>query len=256
MSGGPFPRILEQPMARSGRDLAPARVVERVPAAPVSPLPTTARPWRRWLPLAAAGGVVAAVLLVSGTPVVDLLKYVAYGALAVMLPGTLVYRALRRAPHTLVEDLAMGTAVGLALELAGWAVFSALDLRAVMWLWPLLVLVPFAAVPVLRRHWWVRGYTPVPAGFAWTLAGTVVFSTGYLWQAFFVHNPILPARESTRQWVDLAYLLSLAGEAKPRLPPDVPQVAGEPLGYHWFAFVHMAMTSLIGHLHLRWWRCG
>src|SRR3954451_15817583 len=214
-------------MARTGPDPAAASVLEpRVPVATDPPVPGAARPRGRWLPLALAAGFVTAVLLVTDTPVVDLLKYVGYAVLAVMLPGTLVYRALRRVPHTLIEDLAMGTAVGLALELAGWALFSLLDLRPVVWAWPLLVLVPFAAVPALRRHWWVRGYTPVPAGFAWTLAGTVVFSTGYLWQVFFAQNPILPARQTSQQWVDLAYLLSVAGEAKHHFPPDVPQVPG------------------------------
>jgi hypothetical protein len=30
----------------------------------------------------------------------------------------------------------------------------------------------------------------------------------------------------------------------------VPQVAGEPLDYHWFGYAHMAMTSLVGHIDL------
>jgi len=41
-------------------------------------------------------------------------------AIGVVVPGTLVYRALRGPVHTLVEDIAMGAAVGLVLELAAW----------------------------------------------------------------------------------------------------------------------------------------
>ena len=67
---------------------------------------------------------------------------------------------------------------------------------------------------------------------------------------FINRNPILPTSENTRQYLDLAYQLSLAGDAKNHIPLDVPQVAGEPLDYHWFGYAHMAMTSLVGHIDL------
>ena len=212
---------------------------------------TPVRPvlWR-WLPAAAGLGYVLWTLLAADTAPADLVRYAGYAVLAVLLPGTLLWRALRRAPHTLVEDLSMGAAVGLVLEIAGWAVFSALDLRGWLWLWPLAVLLPFAVVPGLRRHWWVRGYRPVPIGWSWTVAGVVGFFTWYLAGVFLERNPVLPTSEGTRQYIDLAYQLSVAGEAKYHLPLGVPQVAGEPLYYHWFAYTHLASTSLIGGIDL------
>ena len=167
-----------------------------------------------------------------------------------MLPGTLVYRALRRTPHTLVEDLVMGIAVGLVLELPAWAVASLLDVRGLLWLWPLLVVLPFLLAPRLRRHWRVRGYTPAPLGWSWTVGGAVAFFTTYLSSVFLQRNPILPTDEGTLQYLDLAYQLSLAGEAKHHFPLHVPQVADEPLYYHWFGYVHMAATSMIGDIDL------
>ncbi len=204
----------------------------------------------RWAPLGFGLAFAAFILLRAGTSPIDLLRYTAYACLAVLLPGTLVYRALRRRPHTLVEDLAMGAAVGLALEIAAWAVFSLLDLRGLIWAWPALVVVPFAALPRLRRHWLVRGYTEVPVGWSWAVAGVVCFFTAYLAAVFLDRNPILPTSEGTRQYLDLAYQLSLAGEAKHHVPLDLPQVAGEPLYYHWFGYGHMAMSSLVGHIDL------
>jgi hypothetical protein len=204
----------------------------------------------RWGPFAFAVVFAVALLVRAGTAPVDVLRYAGYAGLAVVLPGTLVYRALRRTPHTLVEDLAMGAAVGLTLEIAAWAVFSSLNLRGVVWLWPLLVYVPFASVPALRRHWWVRGYRPVPLAWSWSLASVVSFWMAYLAIVFLDRNPILPMSEGTQQYLDLAYQLSLAGEAKHHIPPDLPQVAGEPLYYHWFAYVHMAMTSMVGSIDL------
>src|SRR4051794_22880390 len=98
---------------------------------PDRPAPARARPTtvRRWLPFAVALCASAGILVAAGTPVVDLVRYAAYATLAVALPGTLVYRSLRRTPHTLVEDVALGLAVGLGLEVGAWALFSWLDLR-------------------------------------------------------------------------------------------------------------------------------
>ena len=206
---------------------------------------------RRWLPLAVGVGYVAVVLMAAGTSPLDLVRYAGYVCLAVLLPGTLVYRALRRRPHTLVEDVAMGAAVGLVLELPAWALFAVLDIGGWLWSWPLAVVAVFAAVPGLRRHWLVRDYPAhAPVGWSWTLAGAVAFFTTYLSSVFLQRNPILPTDEGTRQYVDLAYQLSLAGEAKHQFPLHVPQVAAERLDYHWFGYAHMAATSLIGRIDL------
>ena len=186
-----------------------------------------------------------------GTAPVDLVRYGAYVVLALMLPGTLVYRALRRTPHTLVEDLAMGIAVGLVLELPAWAVASPCSTYAACcgsgrcWSCCRSLL-----APRLRRHWRVRGYTPAPLGWSWTVGGAVAFFTTYLSSVFLQRNPILPTDEGTLQYLDLAYQLSLAGEAKHHFPLHVPQVADEPLYYHWFGYVHMAATSMIGEIDL------
>jgi hypothetical protein len=229
---------------------APSTVDRSAGGRPGPPAPPRAPALQRWLPLLAALGYVAAVLLAADTPPADLLRYAAYVSLALILPGTLVYRSLRRTPHTLVEDVAMGAAVGLVLELPAWALASALDVRGWLWAWPLLVVVPFLAVPRLRRHWLVRGYPAVPLGWSWTVAGAVAFFTTYLSSTFLERNPILPTDEGTRQYLDLAYQLSLAGEAKGHFPLHVPQVADEPLYYHWFGYAHMAATSLVGGIDL------
>jgi hypothetical protein len=204
----------------------------------------------RWAPLGVAVAFMAIILLRAGTSPLDLMRYAAYVVGAVLLPGTLLYRALRRRPHTLVEDLAMGAAVGLVLEIGAWALFSTLDLRGLVWAWPALIVVVFAAVPGLRRHWHVKGYETAPLGWSWAIAGVVMGFTAYLAAVFIDRNPIVPTSEATRQYLDLSYQLSLAGEAKHAFPPGLPQVAGEPLYYHWFGHGHMAMTSLVARIDL------
>ncbi|WP_320066776.1 hypothetical protein [Micromonospora sp. RTGN7] len=204
----------------------------------------------RYAPAIAGYALVATVLLATGTPLPELARWTGYVLLAVLLPGTLVFRVLRRRPHTLVEDLAFGAAVGLVLELAGWAVFTAAGAPHLLWLWPLAVLAPFAAVPRLRRHWRASGYAPVPTGWAWSLAGVVAGFTLYLYESFLRVNPVLPTDEGQAQYIDLAFQLSIAGAATHQVPLDVPQVAGEPLHYHWFGFAHFAAASLVSGVDL------
>lgn len=209
-----------------------------------------AAPALRFAPAAAAFLLVAGTLLATGTPALDIARYTAYALLAVVLPGTLVYRALRRRPHTLVEDLAIGAAVGLVLELAAWALFVAAGLEHWLWLWPTAVVVPFVAVPALRTHWRPTGYTRVPTGWAWSVAAVVAGFTTYLAESFLLRNPILPVDEQQAQYIDLAFQLSIAGAATHQVPLDVPQVAGEPLHYHWFGFAHMGAASLVSGVDL------
>ncbi len=188
--------------------------------------------------------VVAAILLASGVPAIDLLRYAGYALWGVLLPGTLVYRALRGTRHSLLDDLVWGAALGLALEVAAYVTFSATGLRGLLWCWPVLVVAPFLAVGRLRRHWRPTGGAPVPLAWAWAVAAGTVWLAVYIAAVFVSLEPIDPKADHY-YFVDLNYLLSLAGEAKHHFPPHAPQVAGEPLLYHWFSAAHMASASLV-----------
>ncbi|MFF3090551.1 hypothetical protein ACFVRB_36745 [Streptomyces nojiriensis] len=219
-----------------------------------SPSRTTDRPgphavWR-FLPAAAAYLLLVSLLLASDTTVSDVARYTFYVLWGVMLPGTLVFRALRRRPHSLVEDLAFGTVLGLVLELAAWAALVGTGAQAFALAWPLAVVIPFTAVPKLRRHWRPRGYTRPSLGWSWSVSGTVMLSSVYFHQVFLSLYPVLPDKEDSRLFNDMPYLLSLAANAKHNVPLTFPQAAGEPLHYHWFTFAHMAMTDMVGHIDL------
>ncbi len=73
-----------------------ALAAERADGAPAEPRPERAGGTpglvRRWAPFAAAALACAVLLLITGTSVLDLLRYAAYVVLAVALPGTLVYQ--------------------------------------------------------------------------------------------------------------------------------------------------------------------
>jgi len=196
--------------------------------------------------------VLAATLVVLGaygTPVLDLLRYSAYALGYVLLPGTLVYRAVRGRARSLPEDLALGTAVGLVLELGAWAVLGALDLRVLLPGWPLPLLALFLGVPRLRRCWGPTGADPVPAGWAWSVAGVALVALAAVAGDYFRWTPVTPG-DGTAYYLDLVYHLSLAAEAREHLPLEVPQVAGEPLHYHWFTNAHLATAGSISGVEL------
>jgi hypothetical protein len=200
----------------------------------------------RWLPAAAAFVSIVAMLLDTHTPVIDIGRYAIYIGWGLTLPGTLLYRSLRRTPHTLVEDLAMGTTIGLVLEIGAWAAFSSVGGQGLLWLWPALVVVPFLAVPALRRHWRVTGYRPAPPGWSWAVAGVAVFFVGYVYVSYMRQTEPVPTGGAGAWYhIDLMYMLSMVGEAKHHFPVYNPQVASEPLNYHWFSYAHMASASLI-----------
>src|SRR5690349_3552788 len=146
-------------------DALPATAVDADGAAVVSRAPDPATlPSRvaRWLPAAGAFCAIVGMLVNTHTPVLDIARYLAYVAWGLVLPATL----------------------GLVLEIGAWAAFSTVGGQRLLWLWPVLVVVPFLAVPGLRRHWRVSGYRPTPVGWSYAVAGMVVFLVGYVYVSY------------------------------------------------------------------------
>ncbi len=199
-----------------------------------------------------APGVVVVVVVVAGllaihTPVWDLVRYALYLVLTVLLPGTLVHRALRGRSPMMLVDLALGAATGVALGLAAWAAFMLVGIQQVLWLWPLAVLVPFAAVPGLRRHWRLGGYTERSRVTSWLLSVALLCYS--VPQLFAMRGQPLPPHANL-YYIDVYWHLSNAAELTRRLPPEVPSVAGRTLRYHWFSNADMAHASLISGVDL------
>ncbi|WP_117213684.1 hypothetical protein [Allorhizocola rhizosphaerae] len=198
----------------------------------------------RLLPAAAAVVATFAVLIATDTSPRSVAFYAFYWAWCVVLPGTLVYRAVRAKPHSLVDDLAMGAALGLVLEMAVFAALAALDLRGLLILWPVPVVALTVGIGPLRRRVLARGGTRAPLSWSWTVAGIYLFLLGYLALEFFVPVTLTPAVNQLYH-IDLLYLLGIVTEAKHHFPLQMSQVAGEPLLYHWFSYAHMAVGSLV-----------
>jgi len=210
-------------------------------AAPPPPAPRPSRllsavPWL--IPAVVTG----AMLHATGTPAADIARYAAYFVLAVLLPGTLVHRALRGSRGNLPEDLGLGGATGLLLLLVGWALAAATGLQVLLPGWPLLIILVFLAVPRLRRHWRIADPQPLPALWSWAVAVAIalgVLSLGTTWRT----TPLPPANASWYQ--DLGYHLALVRELMRSMPFQVPQLAGDTLRYHFLSDADMATAAMI-----------
>jgi hypothetical protein len=193
------------------------------------------------LPWLAVLGVATVVLLQVDTPALDIVRYGAYWCFGVTLPGLLVVRATVGSRGNWPEDVALGAATGLGLELLCFMLWSVLGLQQQLWLWPLVVMVAFAAVPRLRRHWRLSSAQPLPHLWSWGVASAIAVSIVVIRDALVA--PMPPAGGVYYQ--DVSWHLSIVHELTRAFPPQVPQVAGEILRYHWFSHIHLAAAHLV-----------
>ncbi|EWS99927.1 hypothetical protein N865_19805 [Intrasporangium oryzae NRRL B-24470] len=189
--------------------------------------------------------VLAAVLCVEyDTPDLDVVRYLLAFVVSVVVPGTLVHRWLRGRQDLLVSDLSLGAATGLALQLLGWFVFTMLGISSWMWLWTVVLLVPFAAVPSLRRHATLSRYPKqVPLGVGWAMSA---LASALVWRVAHSWFEVAPLPLKSLMWYpDDYWHLASAAELQRSVLPRVPQVADLSFAYHWFANAHMGVMSTL-----------
>lgn len=194
--------------------------------------PARLLPWL--LPLAAAVGG----LLAIDVPLRDISRYAAYLGACVILPGVLLLRAAWRSTGNWGEDVGLGAAVGMAYQLLGWAVLTAVGLQSWLLAWPLLLLAAFAVIPRLRPYWRITRPEPLPVAWSWGMA--ICTTLLVLYVSFAVLADHKPPPVGTSYYQDLLFHLSMVHELVRSVPPQLPQVAGERLEYHWFANADMA----------------
>lgn len=185
-------------------------------------------------------------LLVLGVPLAAMLTYSAYFGSCVVLPGVLLLRVAWRSTGNWGEDVGVGAAVGMAHQLLGWVIFTALGLQSWLVIWPLLVLAAFAALPRLRPYWRIAAPAPLPVAWSWGLAICVTLLVVYT--TFTSLSDHKPPPDGTSYYQDLLFHLSMVNELMRSVPPQLPQVVGEPLEYHWFANADMAGAADITRL--------
>jgi hypothetical protein len=224
------------------------QLIEDRPAPAVVPQGVRSLP--RLLPWALPVLIAVLGLVRAGVPLSTVLRYDVYFVTGVVLPGILLLRASWRSTGNWVEDSACGAAAGIAYQFAGWALFTALGIQSWLVAWPIAALVAFVALPKLRQYWRIAAPAPLPRAWSWGVAiGLSVLLLGVVAGPMLYHQAPgvienhLDQPLATSYHQDLLYHLSMVHELTRSVPPQLPQVAGEPLDYHWFANADMAAAA-------------
>jgi hypothetical protein len=169
----------------------------------------------------------------------DILRYALYWVVAVVLPGLVVSRSLIGVRATIIEDLAVGAVTGISLEVLSWVIGVTTGLGSIARFWWVAVLVLGGALPALRRRVFVRIPARVPLPHSVALVAIVGYVLAELNVSSLVFRAPLPPNGGNT-YVDMWWQLSLVQEMMKYQPPQIPQLAGEPFRYHFFANVQAA----------------
>ena len=201
-----------------------------------------ARGLGRAVPWSLAAAALVFGLLSADVPGVDVARFAAYWLLALVLPGTLVYRAVVGSRGNWPEDLGYGAATGLVLEIVAWAATTASGTMQLLRFWPVPVVVAFLAIRPLRRHWRVPEPRPLPV--AWSFSVAAVMIGGSYAIIGVVQDIPLPPTDGA-YYQDLFFHLSLVRELMHPMPFEIPQHLGDLISYHYLSHAHMASGAHI-----------
>lgn len=203
----------------------------------------------RFMILAAAIALAAGLVFWLGaTPPSDILRFAAYEIIFVLLPGCLVYRALRPTQPP-IRQIAFGWAIGYTLEILAFCLTAILNLRPLFAFYPLLLI----GFSLLRSRPNPQYLIPNPKKLALgtphvALAALIVLSLAYLGLSYFSETPL--QFEAVTHHPDLIWQIGNAAEALRHVPLTDPRVAGEPLNYHNFVYYHMAAIAQVTGIEL------
>ena len=158
-----------------------------------------------------------------------------------ILPGALVWRAVRPRHGWLLEDVAMGFAIGSALAIGAQVVAGLTHSRWVAFS-PLVMLVLFA-VPVTRRRIIEAKNVAMPWWWAPVVSAIFVFAVPQL-RYYWTQVPLNWPSGGRTVHIDAYLHLALSAQLATRGPTTFPWVASEDLGYHWFSHAWVAQVSV------------
>lgn len=213
--------------------------------------------WALLWPAAAVAAALIAFEVGYGAELGTALLLLGYTLGYRIVPGWLLYRFLASEPGGPVKQLALGWVTGMALEIGAFMVTAALDVRWLFALYPLIVALPLVAL--LGREWRRRNSEPEsesePASadgsapgsetrWAWGIAALCTLAMGLVAITYFP-TVELPGTGSVYLFRDIPYHLAMAADALHHWPIEDPNVAGQPLPYHYFFHLQLAASSQV-----------
>ena len=202
--------------------------------------------------LAVATLVVAAtvgVWIAAGVTPGEVSAYLGYVAIAIALPGILLYRLAIRSDRIGLADLCLGVPVGIALQILGVVLLSSLGFRRAGWF--AAPMVGVCSLVALRRRRRLgdasvrvhRGRLLEPL----LIGGLCLSGVALLALRDFPDHP-LPRQIGARgvaYYPDMPWHLGNVAAAKRSWPLRNPRIAGEPFRYHVGAYLFEAGASTV-----------
>ncbi len=159
-----------------------------------------------------------------------------------ILPGMLAWRSVRPRKGWLIEDLAMGFAIGSVLAIGAQVVAGLTETPWISYT-PILVAVVLLAVPGTRRRIIDVRSTSLPWWWS-TAIGALFLTTIPQLRSYFRYVPLSWQSGFRSPHVDAYLHLALAGQLAHRGPTTFPWVHSESLAYHWFSHAWVAQISV------------
>jgi hypothetical protein len=194
--------------------------------------------------------VALAIWIVGGVSAGQILLFIGYEIGFVAIPGGAVLWALRGRRSSLLETVALGGAVGSALEILAFSVTAAIGIRGLYLLYPV-VAVAASALLIWKRGEPARpkpGAEPLSGRLMWAAALAMSVGVIYLALMFLPQTPLPSAQMAVAYSPDFVYQISKTAEVMLHWPPTNPGLSGVPLPYEWFVFFHMAAVSQVTHI--------
>lgn len=224
----------------------------------VTEVPGRIERWGGYLAALLIGSTLLAVWLISGVPIGDISRFIAFEALYVLLPGCLLYALLSPTLGGPLRVLAIGWPLGYALEIGAFALTAALHARGAFAFLPLLAavtLLPGVIHKLRRAHSGtaragvvLRNSPQRVDGRGMELllvAGAIAIAMVLLAVRFFAAYPLPEHASSVFYFLDNVEDVSVAAEALHHWPITEPFLAGRPFRYYTGMFIHVAAIKQV-----------
>jgi len=207
-------------------------------------------PRRALAPAALVIAMAVASWLISGVGLFDIVRFLGFEIGFIALPGAAALWAVRRRRSGFLVTIALGWPLGQTLEILAFAGSAAAGVRSLFILYPIAVLVVSAVLIWRARHSLPADQNEKHISLASMWAGAAALSLGIIYLAL-MYLPQVPLPSSTKSVaynVDFVFFIGLIGQALNHWPLTSPGLAGVPLPYEWFIFLHMAAISQVTHI--------